>query len=82
MTKDRLFVVDHASTQGMALRKVVKLLRGDPGSTAMLTISRGKQAPFDVTLTRQRRDSTLIQDPSVLAFACGFSAHQSGTRLS
>jgi carboxyl-terminal processing protease len=29
------------------------LLRGDPGSTVTLTISRGKQAPFDVTLARQ-----------------------------
>jgi carboxyl-terminal processing protease len=50
---DGIVLIDHASTQGMALRKVVGLLRGDPGSTVTLTISRGKQAPFDVTLTRQ-----------------------------
>ena len=50
---DEIVLIDHSSTQGMALRKVVGLLRGDPGSTVTLTISRGKQAPFDVTLTRQ-----------------------------
>ena len=50
---DEIALIDHSSTQGMALRKVVGLLRGDPGSTVTLTISRGKQAPFDVTLTRQ-----------------------------
>jgi carboxyl-terminal processing protease len=37
----------------MTLQKVVGLLRGDPGSTVTLTIARGKQGPFDVTLTRQ-----------------------------
>ena len=50
---DEIALIDHSSTQGMALRKVVGLLRGDPGSMVTLTISRGKQAPFDVTLTRQ-----------------------------
>ena len=50
---DEIVLINHSSTQGMALRKVVGLLRGDPGSTVTLTISRGKQAPFDLTLTRQ-----------------------------
>lgn len=50
---DEIVLIDHSSTQGMALGKVVGLLRGDPESTVTLTISRGKQAPFDVTLTRQ-----------------------------
>lgn len=50
---DDIVLINHSSTQGMALRKVVGLLRGDPGSTVTLTILRGKQAPFDVTLTRQ-----------------------------
>jgi len=50
---DEIVLIDRASTRGMALNKVVGLLRGDPGSTVTLTISRGKQAPFDVTLTRK-----------------------------
>lgn len=51
---DEIVQIDHASTQGMALSKAVELLRGDPGSSVTLTISRGgKQPPFDVTLTRQ-----------------------------
>jgi carboxyl-terminal processing protease len=50
---DEIVLINHSSTQGVALRKVVGSLRGDPGSTVTLTILRGKQAPFDVTLTRQ-----------------------------
>jgi carboxyl-terminal processing protease len=50
---DEIVLIDHASTRGVDLRKVVGLLRGDPGSTVTLTILRGKQTPFDVTLTRQ-----------------------------
>ncbi|KRR19450.1 S41 family peptidase [Bradyrhizobium retamae] len=50
---DEIVLIDHSSTQGVSLRKVVGLLRGDPGSTVTLTILRGKQQPFDVTLTRE-----------------------------
>jgi carboxyl-terminal processing protease len=50
---DEIILVNHESTRGMALRKVVGILRGDPGSTVTLTILRGKQPPFDMTLTRQ-----------------------------
>jgi carboxyl-terminal processing protease len=50
---DQIVLIDHSSTRGVALQKVVSLLRGDPGSTVTLTILRGKAAPFDVTLTRQ-----------------------------
>jgi len=50
---DEIILINHSSTRGMALGKVVGLLRGDPGSTVTLTILRGKQPPFDVTLTRQ-----------------------------
>jgi carboxyl-terminal processing protease len=50
---DEIVLIDHANAQGMALPKVVGLLRGDPGSTVTLTISRRKQSPFDVPLTRK-----------------------------
>ena len=46
-------MIDQTSTQGMTLRKAVGLLRGEPGSTVTLSILRGKQQPFDVTLTRE-----------------------------
>lgn len=50
---DEIVMIDQSSTQGESLRKVVSLLRGDPGSTVTLTILRGKQQPFDVTLKRE-----------------------------
>ncbi|WP_316228794.1 S41 family peptidase [Bradyrhizobium sp. SZCCHNGR1005] len=50
---DAIVMVDHTSTQGVSLQKVVDELRGDPGSKVTVTILRGKQEPFDVTLTRE-----------------------------
>jgi carboxyl-terminal processing protease len=50
---DKIIKVNDASTQGMNLTAVVKLLRGDPGSKVTITILRGKEEPFDVPLTRE-----------------------------
>lgn len=50
---DQIVLINHSSARGVPLTKVVSLLRGDPGSTVTLTILRGKQEPFDVTLTRE-----------------------------
>ena len=50
---DQIILINHSSTQGVSLPKVVSLLRGDPGTTVTITILRGKQQPFDVTLTRE-----------------------------
>jgi len=50
---DLIIMINHSSTQGVNLSKVVSLLRGDPGTKVTITILRGKQAPFDVTLTRE-----------------------------
>jgi len=50
---DEIVLIEHSSTQGVGLRKVVSQLRGDPGSSVTLTILRGKQQPFDVTLKRE-----------------------------
>lgn len=50
---DFIVMIDHTSTQGVSLQKVVDQLRGDPGSQVTVTILRGKQEPFDVTLTRE-----------------------------
>ncbi len=50
---DQIVLINHSSARGVPLNKVVGLLRGDPGSTVTITILRGKQEPFDVTITRQ-----------------------------
>jgi carboxyl-terminal processing protease len=50
---DQIVLIEHTSTQGVSLQKVVDKLRGDPGSNVTVTILRGKQDPFDVTLTRE-----------------------------
>ncbi|CCE04374.1 Carboxy-terminal-processing protease precursor (C-terminal-processing protease) [Bradyrhizobium sp. STM 3843] len=50
---DLIVTIDHTSTLGVSLQKVVDQLRGDPGSNVTITILRGKQDPFDVTLTRE-----------------------------
>jgi carboxyl-terminal processing protease len=50
---DDIILINHSGTQGVNLAKVVSLLRGDPGTTVTITILRGKQPPFDVTLTRE-----------------------------
>lgn len=50
---DQILLINRASARGMPLTKVVGILRGDPGSVVTLTILRGKQEPFDVTLTRE-----------------------------
>jgi carboxyl-terminal processing protease len=50
---DLIVLIEHTSTQGVSLQKVVDRLRGDPGSNVTVTILRGKQDPFDVTLTRE-----------------------------
>lgn len=50
---DRIILINHSSTQGVSLSEVVNLLRGSPGTTVTITILRGKEQPFDVTLTRE-----------------------------
>ncbi|KPF98848.1 peptidase S41 [Rhodopseudomonas sp. AAP120] len=50
---DDIIKVGDTSTQGMSLREVVDMLRGTPGSKVTITILRGKEPPFDVTLTRE-----------------------------
>jgi carboxyl-terminal processing protease len=50
---DLIVAVDGQSTQDMGLTKIVRLLRGDPGTKVTITILRGNKTPFDVTITRQ-----------------------------
>ena len=57
---DLIVSINGDSTHGLDLSKIVRILRGEPGTTVKLTISRAGKAPFDVTLTR-----SIIQVPSV-----------------
>ena len=59
---DRIVAVDGRSTRGVGLNDIVRILRGTPGTSVKLTIARGSDAPFDVTITRQ-----IIEVPTVKA---------------
>jgi len=50
---DLIVAINGDSTQDMGLTKIVRLLRGEPGTKVTVTILRGTQEPFDVTITRQ-----------------------------
>jgi carboxyl-terminal processing protease len=50
---DLIVAVNGESTQDMGLSKIVRLLRGEPGTKVTITVLRGTQEPFDVTITRQ-----------------------------
>lgn len=52
--KDIVAAVDGQSTQGMSLDAVVHKIRGPAGSKVTLTIVRGANQPFNVTITRQK----------------------------
>jgi len=49
---DLIIGIDGSSSQGIDLSKIVRVLRGTPGSSVKLTIARGTEAPFDVSITR------------------------------
>jgi carboxyl-terminal processing protease len=49
---DVITKIDGAPTDGMGLMKVVEVLRGKPGTSVTLTISRAHKAPFDTSITR------------------------------
>jgi carboxyl-terminal processing protease len=52
--KDIVAAVDSQTTQGMSVDGVVRKIRGQEGTKVTLTIVRGSQKPFDVTITRQK----------------------------
>jgi carboxyl-terminal processing protease len=59
---DLIVAIDGQSTHGIDLQKIVRILRGNPGTNVKLTILRGTKAPFEVSLTR-----AIIEVPSVKA---------------
>jgi len=59
---DLIVAIDGESTHGIDLQKIVRILRGTPGTSVKLTILRGTKAPFDVAITR-----AIIEVPSIKA---------------
>jgi len=49
---DLIVAIDGQSAQGQSLDKVVRMLRGEPGTKVTITILRGNTKPFDVTIVR------------------------------
>ena len=49
---DLIVGINGEPTDGMTLRDVVDVLRGDAGSAVRITIERGAEKPFDVSMTR------------------------------
>lgn len=52
--KDIIAAVDNQPTQGMSVDAVVRKIRGKEGTKVNLTVVRGNQKPFEVTITRQK----------------------------
>jgi len=52
--KDIIAAVNSQPTQGMSVDAVVSKIRGNEGTKVTLTVVRGSQKPFDVTITRQK----------------------------
>jgi carboxyl-terminal processing protease len=51
---DHIAKIDDTPSQGVALKEVIRRLRGEPRSTVRLTIVReGERAPVELTLTRE-----------------------------
>jgi carboxyl-terminal processing protease len=50
---DLIVAVDGETTQGVNLSKIVRHLRGQPGTKVTISILRGTEKPFDVTITRE-----------------------------
>jgi len=57
---DLIVAIEGQSAQGMNLERVVRVLRGKPGTKVTITIARSGKQPFDVTITRSD-----IQVPTV-----------------
>jgi len=49
---DLIVRINDESTQGMSLSKIVRKLRGKPGTSVKVTIARGTETPFEVSITR------------------------------
>lgn len=52
MSGDKILEIDGVSTFGLSLTEAVSKIRGDSGTTVVLTVQRGDEEPFKVSITR------------------------------
>ncbi|HID33981.1 MAG TPA: S41 family peptidase [Anaerolineae bacterium] len=58
---DEIIAVDGQDVTEMLLDQAVSLIRGPAGSQVVLTVKRGDDPPFDVTITRSRVEIPVIE---------------------
>ena len=58
---DEIIAVDGKDVTNMLLDEAVGLIRGPAGSKVVLTIKRGEEEPFDVTITRARVEIPVLE---------------------
>jgi carboxyl-terminal processing protease len=63
---DRVLAVDGESLVGTGVSDAVRLIRGPKGTDVVLTVKRGEESPFDVTVTRD-----LIAIPTIATDSLG-----------
>lgn len=61
---DLIIGIDGQNVVGISLREAVDLMRGDVGSEITITVQRGEDAPFDVTLERDVIKSWSVRSDS------------------
>ena len=62
---DAIIKVDGKDITDMELNDAVAMIRGPRGSKVGLTIKRGEQAPFDITVTRARIEIPVVETKTV-----------------
>jgi len=61
-SQDRITAIDHVDTLGQSTMWAVQRLRGQIGTSVMVTIKRaGREKPFDVTLVREKIEAVAIK---------------------
>jgi carboxyl-terminal processing protease len=64
--------IDGKPTDGMGLMKIVETLRGEPGTSVTITVSRVHKAPFDTAITRAIIDVATVKsalEPNAVGYA-------------
>ena len=58
---DAIIGVDGENVTGMSINDIIDMIRGEAGTEVVLTIRRGEQEVFDVSITREQIDSPTIR---------------------
>lgn len=58
---DAILAIDGQTTRGMSAEKAASLIRGEVGSVVRLTIQRGQDSPFELSLSRARVEVQIVR---------------------